>query len=98
VNIKPLDPIPCPGCGFSSSGVDLDCIECARRHPDLFVRAAADMGAELDELRRILIAAENWFLSIDATRTPQEADLALALRARNPRLGVNRGIRIEAQS
>ena len=92
-------PVACPaGCGsgdyYTSRGITVGCAECARRNPDLVAKLAAEQAEDLHELRQILIAAENWFLSIGATRTPQEAALGLALRARNPRLGVNRGIQI----
>lgn len=92
-----LDLTPCPGCGFSSGGVSLDCETCLQRHPKLFLRAVESMADELDDLRPILVAAEKWFLSIEITQTPQESDLALALRARNSQLGVSRGIRIQAE-
>lgn len=89
----------CPDCGTTdyrdSTSVTVGCAGCARRHPEQFAAMSADQAAELDELRRILVAAESWFLSIQATETPQEADLAIALRRRNPQLGVNRGIRIK---
>lgn len=86
---------PCPGdCGMSNYGITVGCVECARRHPDRFANLSADQAEELDELRQVLIAAENWFLSVAETRTAEESALALALRTRSPRLGVNRGIRI----
>ena len=89
----------CPDCGTSdyldSPSITIGCRGCVRRHPDRFATVTAEQAQELDELRAIRVAAENWFLSIDFTQTPAEADLALALRKRNPNLGVSRGIRID---
>lgn len=93
----PLDLSACTGCGFTVAGITVGCTACATRHPDRYAKMCADQATELDELRQVLIAAEHWFLSIDATRTPQESALALALRARNPHLGVRRGIVITHQ-
>lgn len=94
-------PALCPAdCGsgdyLASRGITVGCVECARRNPDLFAKLSAEQAEELDELRRLVTAAENWFLSMDFTRAPKEADLAL--RARNPRLGVSRGIQIRDHS
>jgi hypothetical protein len=55
-----LDLTPCPGCGFTSGGVSLDCETCLQRHPKLFLRAVSDMADELDELRPILVKARIW--------------------------------------
>ena len=97
----PIVYTPCPAdCGSGdyglSRGITVGCAECAARNPDQAAKHALDQSAELDELRQVLIAAENWFLSIEMTQTPQEADLALALRRRNPNLGVRRNIAINA--
>lgn len=53
-----LDLTSCPGCGFSKSGINAGCAECARRHPDRYAAWAKEMSDELDELRRRLRAAE----------------------------------------
>lgn len=94
-------PVECPaGCGsgdyLDSRGITVGCEECADRNPDLFAKLTAEQAEDLNELRQILIAAERWLLSIDMTHTPQEAELALALRKRNANLGVNRGIQIHS--
>ncbi len=53
MTIPPLDLTPCRGCGFSQSGIGLAGLDCLERHPLRFLKAVADLIAELDELRSV---------------------------------------------
>lgn len=76
--LLPLDLSPCAGCGFSSSGVSLDCLVCLQRHPELFLQAVESMADELDSIRPVAAKAREWHRAFRRAVGTREAAYGLA--------------------